>query len=566
MVVIATMLMLPWLFPLTSSAQGVSPAPTFVIANAQFWDYYQHRGGVHTLGQPISQQFTLAGKPSQLFQRALLQLDPQGNVQLFNLLDDAFGGVQQAGGLSLPLLDKSVTSAAPAAGSADYAAQMLAFLRQQVPDTFDGQPVSFLQTYLNTVPAAAAGGSGSSDSQLLLGLEIWGVPTSRPAYDPTNHDFIYQRFQRGIMHYQGGKKTTEGLLVGDWFRELLTGQGLPADLAGQVAASPYARQYDLASNHGPLRPADMPGAALDGAFGAGLSGNPKFGVVMIGPGTDDPNYVAAALNTLHAGSWYSFSGAAGPHPIELVRPGANLGALPALVQAHPGSAWLIGNEPNVPGQDDIAAPAYADFLHQVTGIIKGADPSAQLVGPNVLNWDSTCTGCAGLRASGHAWADDFVTSYQQRYGKLPLDAWGIHTYTLDWQHLPMINAATNQADLRAARAWLDGRLPGTPLWLTEFGIIWAFEGQQTTTSGGKTVVTPQGAYRSDLVAAYLDQMFGWLGAPGSGVQRWILYATSPPAEPFASRSGGIGLLDPGSLNLTPFGQQYRSWADRVGAS
>ena len=69
------------------------------------------------------------------------------------------------------------------------------------------------------------------------------MPTSLPAQDPNNGGFIYQRFQRGIMHYDAACRCTQGLLLADYFKALLTGENLPADLAAQAGDSPFLRQY-----------------------------------------------------------------------------------------------------------------------------------------------------------------------------------------------------------------------------------------------------------------------------------------------------------------------------------
>ena len=53
--------------------------------------------------------------------------------------------------------------------------------------------------------------------------QIWGAPTSRPAPDPANGNFIYQRFQRGIMHYDKGCGCTQGLLLADYVKALVAG-------------------------------------------------------------------------------------------------------------------------------------------------------------------------------------------------------------------------------------------------------------------------------------------------------------------------------------------------------
>ena len=74
-----------------------------------------------------------------------------------------------------------------------------------------------------------------------MNLQLWGLPTSKPAYDPNNHEFIYQRFQRGVMHYDRGCRCTQGLLLADYLKDLLTGVRLPDDLAAQAAGSPLLK-------------------------------------------------------------------------------------------------------------------------------------------------------------------------------------------------------------------------------------------------------------------------------------------------------------------------------------
>src|SRR5262249_17817683 len=59
----------------------------------------------------------------------------------------------------------------------------------------------------------------------------------------------------------------------------------------------------------------------------------------------------------------------------------------------PGSYWLIGREPNVPGGDPRGPAQYAEAYQYYYRILKAADPTARLVAPNVLNWDLTCQAC-----------------------------------------------------------------------------------------------------------------------------------------------------------------------------
>jgi hypothetical protein len=290
-------------------------------------------------------------------------------------------------------------------------------------------------------------------------------------------------------------------------------------------------------------------------------GDPRFGVIATGSVPD----ISAALQTVAASEWYQFAEPrADPasRRVGMVRPGVNLADLASNAQAKPGGTYIVGNEPNVPGQDNLSPAVYADFLFSVANAIRGADPSAKLVGPNVLNWDNTCTLCGGF-TSGRIWSEAFVSSYQTRYGALPLHAWGMHTYSLDWEHLPLINAAADQAQLTAARTWLNGRGLALPIWNTEFGVIWGYTGiEWVSQSDGSLRAVPRGTFRSDLITTYLTQMFDWLtqNSASLNIQRWFLYGLVAVPEPWATAPAGIGLLEPGSLQMTSFGLQHWAWA------
>lgn len=231
---------------------------SFGIDNDAFFAYFQSRGGVPTFGYPVSREFKLEGFQVQLFQRGVMQQAPDGSVRLLNLLDQGLMPVTSINFSRFPAPDPGLVAATPAVGSPDYGRQMAEFVGANVPDQFDGLPVNFRQTFMQTVRSP-----GIDPGMLtLLSLEIWGAPTSPPAYDPNNRNFVYQRFQRGIMQFDASTGTTEGLLLGDWFKSVLTGQGLPADLEQQMQDSPYLRQY----NNGGSRGSTLPNSDLAGAF------------------------------------------------------------------------------------------------------------------------------------------------------------------------------------------------------------------------------------------------------------------------------------------------------------
>lgn len=76
-----------------------------------------------------------------------------------------------------------------------------------------------------------------------------GHPGERADARPHNHDFVYLRFQRGIMHGDARCACTQGMLLADYLKSILTGQNLPADLAQEAQNSPSFRQYDPGAPH-----------------------------------------------------------------------------------------------------------------------------------------------------------------------------------------------------------------------------------------------------------------------------------------------------------------------------
>jgi hypothetical protein len=240
----------------------------FAIEEPRFIEYFSRRGGVLTFGFPISRMIRFQGVPTQFFQRVVIQLWPDGNVQPLNLLDPGLLPYTRINGSTFPAPNERLAALAPTPGQPGYAAEVLEFVRRNAPETFNGQPVRFFSTFNSTVtPEAAFGRAGGNANLLpLINLEIWGVPTSLPAVDPNNNGFIYQRFQRGIMHYDDACKCTQGLLLADYFKAPLTGDNLPADLAAQAQGSPFFGQYAPDRPTGLRQPTVLPGTDLTAAF------------------------------------------------------------------------------------------------------------------------------------------------------------------------------------------------------------------------------------------------------------------------------------------------------------
>jgi N-acetylmuramoyl-L-alanine amidase len=244
------------------------PQTGYRVGDDAFWNYFQRRGGVRTFGYPVSNPFTLQGFRVQVFQRAILQLQPTGAVGIANVLDAGLLPYTTINGSNFPAADPEVTKRQPQVGEADYHAKALQFVRDNAPDTWQGMPVNFFKTFSNAVRADEAFPEGGASAGLLLGfnLEVWGLPTSKPTVDPNNGGFVYQRFQRGIMHYDAACKCTQGLLLADYLKAILTLQNLPPDLAAQAQHSPFYGQVDPSKPGWLRRPGDLPTTDLTNAF------------------------------------------------------------------------------------------------------------------------------------------------------------------------------------------------------------------------------------------------------------------------------------------------------------
>ena len=233
-----------------------------------FLDFFQHRGGIRTLGYPISRPFKLFGSTVQFFQRQALCLRPDGTVGLLNVLDPEFMPYSQINGAVFPAFDAEFLRGSPQPEQEGYAALALEFVRQNAPDTWEGLPVAFGSTFFNAVHAEEAFPDGNVDEGLLQGfnMEIWGLPTSKPARDPADTNVVYLRFQRGIMRYDATREVTEGLLLVDYLKQILTGRGLPADLAAASCDSRFYKQYDPSQPGWVARPDQLPDSDLAFAF------------------------------------------------------------------------------------------------------------------------------------------------------------------------------------------------------------------------------------------------------------------------------------------------------------
>ncbi len=234
------------------------------IDNDTVWDYFQRRGGIATFGYPTSRTFAFQGFTVQFFQRRIVQLGPDDHARLLNLLDPGLLNYTSFNGSTFPGVDSALVSTAP--NPTDQPA-VLAWVRQHAPDTVGGNQTNFSHTFQTTVAAQVAFPNGG-DPSLLPGidLEMWGVPTSGAFTDPHNHNFIYLRWQRGIMMYDAGTGLTQGILLADYLKAIITGQDLPSDVNQEAQASPFLGQYDPSMPKWVHNQSLLPGTDFTNAF------------------------------------------------------------------------------------------------------------------------------------------------------------------------------------------------------------------------------------------------------------------------------------------------------------
>jgi hypothetical protein len=218
------------------------------IDDDQVWSFFQSNGGLNTFGYPVSRTITFLGCPVQMFQAQIIQVCQGQGPALINMLDPDIFPYTQVNGSTFPGPDPTLKSNTPPVSDPNYSTLIIDFVNQNVPDTFNGQPVNFLQTF-NT----------------LGGLQIWGAPISNPQPDPSNANFIYQRFQRGIMHYIAGQGT-QRILLADYLKAVIMNQNVPPDLLGQSRESRFFNQYCPGNPGWLCRPNDLGGTDLTFAF------------------------------------------------------------------------------------------------------------------------------------------------------------------------------------------------------------------------------------------------------------------------------------------------------------
>src|SRR5262249_31211281 len=142
----------------------------FRVDHDSIWSYFRARGRVPVFGFPVSRTFVLLGCDVQIFQRLIAQACAGRGVTLMNVLDPDIFPYDRINGSILPPPDAGLKAETPAVGAPGYGADILDFVQDNAPDSFEGLAVGFGKTFFGMALA--------SGDNALVNLEVWGAPIS----------------------------------------------------------------------------------------------------------------------------------------------------------------------------------------------------------------------------------------------------------------------------------------------------------------------------------------------------------------------------------------------------
>jgi hypothetical protein len=244
--------------------------------------------------------------------------------------------------------------------------------------------------------------SGAADpaQQTLVAIEVLGFPTSAPAPDPRDRNFVYQRFQRSVLQYNALTGLTQPLLMADYLKSIITGRDLPLVLATQAQRSRLYLQYQPSMPSWVSRPADLPATDLTMTF---EPDEPPLGggvpAPLPPPGSLPPPLSGSAVPPQP----FSSPGSPGlqptsnllPVPPTLV-PSSQAGASPAVQGTPPTPATVLPTR------------------NPATPVIERTEPGGAAVGQDIVlrgrNFGDQAGQVlfTGKLATSQVWADDFI--------------------------------------------------------------------------------------------------------------------------------------------------------------
>jgi len=304
-----------------------------------------------------------------------------------------------------------------------------------------------------------------------------------------------------------------------------------------------------------------------------------------------------AVDQLHAG-WYSdwHTNLDPPHPdgltyvqLVLFQAGADpddpsqFTVIPSpemiaqIAAVHPGSLWLLGNEPDSQNWGSPIDPeVYAIVYHDYHALIEHLDPTALIANGSIVQ----PTPCR-LEYLDIVW-----DTYQQTYSEtMPVDVWSVHAFILrevgawgagpppgvdpicgmDYRVRDGDDVDIFRDNLVAMRQWMKGKgEQNKPLIISEYGVLWP---EWYADEDGR-LFTPERVshFMTQTFDLFLNETYPDVGYPEDDyrlVQAWAWYSLSD------DRTYNGYLFHSDSKEISTIGQAYADYtaalADTAGA-
>ncbi len=244
------------------------------------------------------------------------------------------------------------------------------------------------------------------------------------------------------------------------------------------------------------------------------------------------------------------------------------GTIAEIAAAHPGSLWLVGNEPDsLYAGNPILPEVYAIVYHDCYTFLKEVDPRAQVANGGIVQ----PTPCR-LEYLDIVW-----DTYQQVYGgSMPVDVWNIHAFILrevygswgastppgvdpgcgiDYRVRDGDNIDIFRQNLIAFRQWMrDKGQQHRPLIISEYGVLWP---DWFADEDGRTFPPIRVShFMTRTFDLFLGETYPDIGYPEDEyrlVQAWAWYSLSDDQY----YNGYLFHSD--SKDLSPMGQAYSDY-------
>jgi hypothetical protein len=186
------------------------------------------------------------------------------------------------------------------------------------------------------------------------------------------------------------------------------------------------------------------------------------------------------------------------------------------VVGHPGRTWLIGNEPDRVGQDNLTPSEYATMYWYFYYLIKGTDPSAAVAIGGISQAP------AGGYDHGWDWADAALSVWKTTYPEtptMPIDVWNFHYYHFGTDY----SFAEVQEPINTWIQWIkttrNGAYGSTPIWLTEWGKP---DGWLNPSAHGDHLPNDQ---LDPRLIGLMRNWASWMASEGS-ISRWFWFVSA----------------------------------------